>query len=153
ANAACWIDYDRDGKLDLYVAGYFREDVDLWHLKTTRIMQSSFEFANNGGHNHPDKNLGGGKFRDVTAETGTGSTRWTLAVAAADLDGDGWQDLYLANDYGPEEFFQNQGGARFVRREDVGLHESSKSGMAVALGDFQDDGRLGVYVTNISKSG
>src|SRR6185295_8422 len=59
----------------------------------------------------------------------------------------------LANDYGPEEYFENVDGQRFERKAGVGLEESSKSGMAVALGDFQDDGRLGVYVTNISKSG
>jgi len=153
SNAACWIDYDRDGRLDLYVTGYFREEIDLWHLQTTYIMQASFEFARNGGHNYLFRNLGGGRFEDVTARTGTDSTRWTLAVAAADLNGDGWQDLYLANDYGPEEYFENQGGERFLLREGVGLEESSKSGMSVALGDFENAGRLGVYVTNISKSG
>ena len=152
-NSACWIDYDRDGKLDLYVAGYFREDLDLWHLKTTKIMQESFEFARNGGHKHLFRNLGNGRFEDVTEKTGADSTRWTLAVVAADLNGDGWPDLYLANDYGPEEYFENVRGERFVQREGVGLDESSKSGMAVAVGDFENDGRLGTYVTNISKTG
>lgn len=153
SNGATWIDYDRDGLLDLYVAGYFGEDVDFWDLKTTRIMQESFEFATNGGHNYLFKNLGGLRFADVTRELGADSTRWTLAVVAADLDGDGWQDLYLANDYGPEELLRNDGGKRFVRAEKVGLDESSKSGMSVALGDIQNDGRLAVYVTNISKRG
>jgi hypothetical protein len=153
SNGACWIDYDRDGLLDLYVTGYFREDVDLWHLSSTKIMQESFEFAKNGGHNYLFRNLGNGRFEDVTAKTGADSTRWTLAVVAADFNGDGWPDLYLANDYGPEEYFENVHGERFVRKEGVGLDESSKSGMAVAVGDFENDGRLGVYVTNISKSG
>ena len=153
SNGASWIDYDRDGLVDLYTTGYFREDVDLWHLSTTKIMQESFEFATNGGHNHLFRNLGGGRFEDVTQRTGCDSTRWTLAVVAADFNGDGWPDLYLANDYGPEEYFENRKGEGFARREGVGLDESSKSGMAVAVGDFENDGRLGVYVTNISKSG
>ena len=153
SNGASWVDYDRDGLVDLYVTGYFREDVDLWNLKTTRIMQESFEFAKNGGHNHLYRNLGGGRFEDVTAKVGGDSTRWTLAVVAADFNGDGWPDLYLANDYGPEEYFENVRGERFELRTGVGLDESSKSGMAVAVGDFENDGRFGAYVTNISKSG
>lgn len=150
--AAVWIDYDRDGRLDLYMAGYFRDDTDLEHLKTTRIMQESFEFARNGGHNYLYRNLGGGRFEDVTAQTGCDSTRWTLAVAAADMDRDGWQDLYLANDYGPEELFLNKQG-RFELARSVGLDESSKSGMSVTIGDVQSDGQLDVFVTNISRSG
>src|SRR6185369_4532403 len=148
--AAVWFDYDRYGLLDLYVAGYFRDDVDLEHLTTTRVMQDSFEFAHNGGHNYLYKNLGGLRFEDVTARMGCDSTRWTLAVAAADMDGDGWQDLYLANDYGPEELFLNKGGQRFEFAAGIGLEESSKSGMSVTIGDVLGDGQLGVFVTNIS---
>jgi len=152
-NGACWIDYDRDGLVDLYVTGYFREETDLWHLTTTRIMQDSFEFAKNGSHRHFYKNLGGGRFEDVTQKLGLDSTRWALAVCAADMNGDGWPDLYVANDYGTEELFLNQHGERFVPAEKVGLDESSKSGMSVALGDIMNDGTLGAFVTNISKRG
>ena len=151
SNAAVWLDYDRDGLLDLYVTGYFPEVLDLWHVTTTKIMQESFEFARNGGHNVLWRNLGDGRFEDVTAATGCDSTRWTLAVAAADFDRDGWQDLYLANDYGPEELFRNVGGQRFELAS-VGLGEDSKSGMSVAVGDVQNKGRLDVYVTNISEN-
>lgn len=157
SNSAVWFDYDRDGLVDLYVAGYFSETLDLWKLQTTQIMQDSFEFATNGGHNYLWRNLGPDaqgqpRFEDVTARTGADSTRWTLALAAADFDGDGWPDLYLANDYGPEELLHNVGGQRFERAE-VGLSEDSKSGMAVALGDTHNRGRFDVYVTNICKAG
>jgi len=153
SNAAAFLDYDGDGRLDLYAAGYFRDDVDLQRLTTTRIMQESFEFATNGGHNYLFRNLGDMRFEDVTAATGTDSTRWTLAVACADMNDDGRPDIYLANDYGPEELFLNVDGRRFERARDVGLDESSKSGMSVAMGDVMSDGRVGVFVTNISKSG
>ncbi len=153
AVSACWIDFDRDGRLDLYVGGYFREELDLWNLTTTDIMQESFEFARNGGRNVLFRNVGGGRFEDVTDAMGVQSTRWTLAVTAADFDGDGWTDLYLANDYGPEELFLNRQGARFERAGDVGLEGISKSGMSVSVGDVRGKGRLDVYVTNISRKG
>jgi enediyne biosynthesis protein E4 len=151
SNGAIWIDYDRDGLLDLYVTAYFR-DFDLWHLTTTRIMHNSFEFATNGGKNLLFHNLGGGKFEDVTDKMGVGSTRWTLAAASADFNGDGWPDIYLANDYGPEELYLNDHGRRFVMTT-AGLESESKSGMSVVLGDAYNRGRLDAFVTNISERG
>ena len=151
SNSAIWLDYDRDGLLDLYVTAYFR-DVDLWHLATTRIMHNSFEYATNGGKNLLFHNVGGTRFEDVTDRMGVGSTRWTLAAASADFDGDGWPDIYLANDYGPEELYRNDGGRRFVLTT-AGLESESKSGMSVTLGDAFNRGRLDVFVTNISERG
>src|SRR3989449_4535955 len=71
-------------------------------------MHNSFEFATNGGKNRLFHNLGNGRFEDVTDQMGVGSTRWTLAVAAGDFNGDGWPDLFLANDYGPEELLDRK---------------------------------------------
>ena len=152
SNGAIWFDFDRDGLLDVYLTAYFRSDIDMWHLATTRIMQNSFEFATNGGKNLLFRNLGEGQFRDVTDEMGVGSTRWTMAAAAADFNDDGWPDLYLANDYGPEELFLNRAGRRFelVR---AGLQDDSKSGMSVAVGDFYNRGRFDAFLTNISERG
>jgi hypothetical protein len=152
SNGAIWLDYDRDGLLDLYITAYFRNDVDLWHLTTTKIMHNSFEFATNGGKNLLFHNLGGGKFEDVTDKMGVGSTRWTLAAASADFNGDGWPDIYLSNDYGPEELYLNDHGRRFVLTT-AGLESESKSGMSVTLGDAFNRGRLDAFVTNISERG
>ena len=152
SNGAVWLDFDRDGLLDLYVTGYFRSDIDFWHLRTTRIMQHSWEFATNGGKNLLFKNVGNGRFEDVTDSLGVGSTRWTLAAASADFNDDGWPDLYLANDYGPEELYLNKAGKRFEPAR-AGLQDDSKSGMAVTIGDVYNRGRHDVFVTNISEKG
>jgi hypothetical protein len=152
SNGAIWLDYDRDGLLDLYVTAYFRSDVDLWHLATTRVMHSSFEFATNGGKNLMFRNLGDGRFEDVTDRLAVGSTRWTLAAASADFNDDGWPDIYLANDYGPEELYLSDRGRRFVLAK-AGLESESKSGMSASLGDAFNRGRLDVFVTNISARG
>lgn len=154
ANSAIWLDYDRDGKLDLFLAGYWPDDVNLWKLTTTKMMPSSFEFATNGGRKYLLRNLGNGRFEDVTEKMGIASTRWTLGVAAADLCGTGYPDIVLANDYGVSEFLCNKEGKRF---EEIGQYtrigESPKSGMNVTFGDIFNDGRLSIYVSNITEAG
>ncbi len=153
SNHANWLDYDRDGLLDLFIAGYFAEEHDLWNLSTSRIMQDSFEFSFNGGRNRLFRNRGDGTFEDVTEASGIAGARWTYASVAADFDGDGWQDLYVANDYGAEELWLNRGGRHFELAQGVGLGGESKSGMCAAIGDLWKGERLCVYVTNISKRG
>jgi enediyne biosynthesis protein E4 len=154
ANAATWLDYDRDGRLDLFLAGYWPETVDLWKLETTKIMPESFEYANNGGRKYLLRNRGDATFEDVTEAMGIRSRRWTLAVTAADLLGSGGPDLFLSNDYGVSELFANRDGTRF---EDVasqaGVGRTPKSGMNAAVGDVFNDGRLAIYKTNISEGG
>jgi enediyne biosynthesis protein E4 len=154
ANSATWLDYDRDGRLDLFLAGYWHEDVDLWNLQTTRIMPESFEYANNGGRKYMLWNRGDGTFEDRTDRLGIGSRRWTLAVAAGSLLGSGYPDLFLSNDYGVSELYANRDGTRFedVAR-DAGVGVTPKSGMNASFGDVFNDGRLAIYKTNISEPG
>jgi hypothetical protein len=158
ANSAVWLDYDRDGYLDLFIAGYWSENLDLWHLNTTQIMPESFEYARNGGRKYLLKNKGKAAngnwigFEDVTAAMGITSTRWTLAVAAADLGGTGFPDLFLANDYGVSELYANQGGKEFIEiGKESGVAEHPKSGMNASFGDVYNNGQLAIYVSNITE--
>lgn len=154
ANTAVWFDYDRDGLLDLFVGGYFPENVDLWHLETTRIMPNSFEYASNGGRKYLFHNLGGGRFEEVSEALGIQSRRWALAAVAADLRGTGYPDLFIANDYGVSELFLNEGGKRFREvGKESGVGSSPKSGMNASVGDILNEGRLSIYVSNISEEG
>lgn len=154
ANTAVWIDYNNNGYLDLFIGGYYHEDVDFWNLSTTRIMPDSYEYATNGGRNYLLENRGNGTFVDVTGEVGLDTRKWTLAAAAADLNGSGYPDLVLANDYGVDELFINEGGERFKNAgEDAGLGFVPKSGMSVAFGDIMNQGELSIYITNISEAG
>jgi enediyne biosynthesis protein E4 len=154
ANSATWLDYDRDGFIDLFIAGYWPDDVDLWRLKTTAIMPESFEYANNGGRKYLLRNKGDGTFEDTTAAMGIGSRRWTLAVVAADFFGTGYPDLFLSNDYGVSEMFANRGGKAFADvAQETGVGRTPKSGMNASVGDIFNDGRLSIYKTNISEPG
>lgn len=153
-NTAIWFDYDRDGRLDLFAGGYFREDLDLWKVDNTLIMPESFEYARNGGRKYLFHNLGGGRFEEVSKQLGIDSNRWALAAGAADLRGTGYPDLFIANDYGVSELYLNDGGKRFVDAgEKTGVGFAPKSGMNASFGDVLNQGKFGIYVSNISEEG
>ena len=154
ANTAVWFDYDGDGLVDLFIGGYYPENVDLWHLQNTRMMPESFEYAKNGGRKYLFHNLGNGRFEEVSAQLGIDSRRWSLAAVAADLCGTGHPDLFIANDYGVSELFMNEGGRRFVEAgQKAGVGFAPKSGMNASVGDVFNQGRYSVYVSNISEDG
>jgi hypothetical protein len=160
ANSAVWLDYNCDGFLDLFIAGYWADDINLWDLDNTTIMPDTFEYAKNGGHKYLLRNRGKDKrgkwlgFEDVTKSVGIDSRRWTLSVAAADLRGTGYPDLVLANDYGVNEVFANHDGKKFVSfGQKSGVGDRPKSGMSVSFGDIFNQGRLCIYTTNITEPG
>ena len=157
AGTATWFDYDRDGRVDLFIGGYWPDDVRLEAIQNTRIMPESFEYANNGGRNWLLRNKGDGKFEDITKEAGLTSTRWTLAVIAADFNNDNEPDLFISNDYGMSELYLNEvtpAGRRF--RElgyDSGIGRNPKSGMNASIGDVLNSGVHAIYESNISEEG
>ncbi len=147
-NAAIWLDYNLDGRPDIYVGNYF-DEVDLWNLKSTRIMHDSFEGARNAGRNFMYRQNEDGTFSEVGKQLGLDDPGWTLAVGSADIDNNGWPDLYCADDFGPDQLFLNENGAfKNVSKEVLG--GDSKKGMNVDFGDFNNDGWLDIYVTNIT---
>ncbi len=153
ANTALWFDYDGDGLLDFFVGGYYSEDVDLWHLASTKMMPDSFEYAKNGGRKYLFHNLGNGKFEEISEKVGIKSRRWALASAAADLRGTGHPDLFIANDYGVSELYFNDGKHFREVGEQTGVGFAPKSGMNASFGDILNQGRYAVYVSNISEEG
>ncbi|MFD7524160.1 CRTAC1 family protein [Paenibacillus chitinolyticus] len=146
------IDYNRDGNLDLYLSCYFNEKTDLWNLASTKIMHNDFERARNGGRNVLLRNNGDGTFTDVSKETGTDDVGWTLSSGAADLNGDGWPDIYNANDFGPDMLLINQEGKGFKKVvQPRGIGDDTFKGMNVDFGDVFHNGKLANFVSNISK--
>ncbi len=152
-NTAIWLDFDSDGLIDLFVGGYYAESINLWKLADTRMMPESFEYANNGGRKYLFRNLGGGKFEDVSAKAGLASTRWALAAVAADLRGTGHPDIFVANDYGVSELFANTRGTFKEIGREAGVGYAPKSGMNASVGDVLNQGRFAIYVSNISEEG
>lgn len=153
ANAGIWLDYDNDGKLDILLGGYFDEKIDLWKLPNGDIMPDSIEYATNGTRMYLLKGRGDGTFEDVTAQVGLDKHKaWTLAALAVDMTGDGYPDIFLANDYGKAELWKNEGGKRFENVSMAsGIGDRPKSGMNASVGDIFNDGKFSVYVSNISE--
>lgn len=148
-NAAIFFDFNLDGRLDIYVGNYF-EEIDLWHLKSTRIMHDDFETSRNGGRNYLYRQQADGTFTEVAEALGLEDPGWTLAVGAADVNNDGWPDLYCADDFGPDQLFINKRDGTFQNFSSDALGPDTKKGMNVDFGDFNNDGWLDLYITNIT---
>ena len=158
-----FLDFDHDGKLDLFVANYI--DLD---LKTAPVPESGLCRYRGipvacgppglvGGKNVLYRNRGDGTFEDVSERTGItkASGTYGLGVSTLDFDGDGWTDLYVANDSNPSTLYRNKGGSGF---EDIAVAAGcaysadgkNQAGMGVAIGDYDRNGTLDIFKTNFA---
>ena len=135
-------DVNRDGWQDIYVASYNRYGI---------VMPNAWDRATNGTPNLLFINQGDGTFREAAAEWGVQDSRWSYAASFADVDGDGDQDLYVANDFGENGFFLNEGDRFRDAADERGVLDPG-NGMGVAFGDYDNDGDLDLHVTNMSST-
>jgi hypothetical protein len=162
--AGCaFLDYDRDGRLDLFAANYIDFD-----LKTAPVPDSGLcrykgvpvacgPPGLTGGRNVLYRNAGGGTFADVSAASGITAAEGTygLGVSTLDFDDDGWIDLYVANDSNPSTLYRNQRDGTFA---DVAVAAGCaysqdgkpQAGMGIAVGDYDRNGTLDLFKTNFA---
>jgi hypothetical protein len=158
-----FIDYDRDGKLDLFVANYI--DLDLATAPVPEsgpclykgVMVACGPPGLKGGTNILYHNNGDGTFTDVSESAGILKANGTfgLGVLTADFDNDGWPDIYVANDSTASALYQNKKDGKF---EDIGVEAGCvlspdgkpQAGMGVSAADYDLDGNLDILKTNFA---
>jgi len=149
-----WADYDRDGDLDAYVCGYVRYEFDPTRVgEGSRQFQAVVPFTLNPSSYPPVANLllrnDGGVFRDVAKEAGVDNpTGRSLSASWADFDGDGWPDLYVANDVSDNAMFHNLGHGRFRDISHSAWVADYRGAMGLGIGDWDGDGDLDIFITH-----
>ena len=145
------VDYDNDRDLDLFICGYTLSS----GVNLTDVFANPMPFhdATNGAPNVTLRNDGKWHFTDVTKEIGLdeNSMRFSYASAWEDYDGDGDLDLYVANDFGRNNLYRNDGGTFRDVAPELGV-EDIGPGMSAAWGDYNNDGRADLYVSNMFSS-
>ena len=147
-------DFDSDGDLDIYTCVYSAGDDSVSGKRGFEATSPiPFNDAENGGRNVLLANLGGFEFGEVTKEVGLdqNNTRWSFAASWEDFDRDGDPDLYVANDFGRNCLYRNDGG-RFINIASEAGAEDMAAGMSVAWGDFNRDGEADLLVGNMFSS-
>ncbi|MEH0018386.1 MAG: VCBS repeat-containing protein [Desulfobacter sp.] len=133
-------DLDRNGMPDLYVSNF---------VTPAHFAASTFNKPEHAKPNTMLLNLGNGRYEDITERTGTGGTQNTFHSAFIDLDGNGHQDLILANNTGPVEIFKNMGRLHFEKHE---VNSGFGYWMGLGCGDIDKDGDQDLYLSNIGSS-
>jgi hypothetical protein len=158
STSAAWVDYDRDGKLDLVVANYVQwsPDKDLYCTLDGAHKSYCTPESYKGTSLRLWHNLGGGKFEDATQKSGLGDpTSKSLGIAVLDYNGDGWPDILVANDTQPNKLYLNkQNGSFDEKAVPAGIAFSedgvARAGMGVDAGDYDRSGHPSLIITNFA---
>ncbi len=155
SSAAVFFDYNKDGRLDLFLVNVGRyttntiagdpykyyvafEDAFSGHLKPERAERSIL-YRNDGG-NH---------FTDVTVNAGLVDLSWSGDASVVDVNDDGWPDLFLLNMLGDDQYYENVGGKRFVKKSRQIFPKTSWGSMGIKVFDFNNDGRFDIFITDM----
>jgi hypothetical protein len=158
STSAAWVDYDKDGKLDLVVANYVQWSIesDLYCTLDGKSKSYCTPESYKGTSVRLWHNRGDGTFEDVTKKAGLGDpTSKTLGIAVIDCDNDGWPDLLLSNDTQPNKLYRNNGNGTFTEKAvvaGVAFSEDgvARAGMGVDAADYDHSGAPSILITNFS---
>ena len=158
STSAAWVDYDKDGKLDLVVANYveWTLDGDLYCTLDGKSKSYCTPESYKGTAVRLWHNRGDGTFEDVTKKAGLGDkTSKTLGIALLDYDNDGWPDLLFSNDTQPNKLYRNNANGTFTEKAvvaGVAFSEDgvARAGMGVDAVDYDRSGATSLLITNFS---
>ncbi|HVH70249.1 MAG TPA: CRTAC1 family protein [Candidatus Dormibacteraeota bacterium] len=158
STSAAWVDYDKDGHLDLVVGNYVQwtPETDLYCTLDGKNKSYCTPESYQGTAVCLWHNRGNGTFEDVTQKAGLGdATSKTLGVAVLDYDNDGWPDLLFSNDTQPNKLYRNNGNGTFSEKAivaGVAFSEDgvARAGMGVDAADYDHSGYASVLITNFS---
>jgi hypothetical protein len=167
SSGALFFDYDRDGLLDLFLSNVGQYSSDTVRTTTSNIdgtglgtgeleFYDGFEDAFSG-HLKPERaepsrlfrNAGENRFTEVTKSVGLEDASWSGDASVVDGNADGWPDLYLLNMQGNDEYYENQAGKSFINRSREVFPKTPWGSMGIKVFDFDNDGRLDIYVTDM----
>ena len=158
STSAAWVDYDRDGKLDLVVANYVQwsEQTDLYCTLDGAHKSYCTPESYKGTSLRLWHNLGGGRFEDATQKAGLGDpTSKSLGIAILDYNADGWPDILIANDTQPNKLYLNKKDGTFEERgvtSGIAFSEDgvARAGMGVDAADYDRSGHPSVIISNFA---
>ncbi len=158
STSAAWVDYDRDGKLDLVVANYVQwsEQGDLYCTLDGAHKSYCTPESYKGTSVRVWHNLGGGRFEDATRKAGLGDpTSKSLGITILDYNADGWPDILIANDTQPNKLYLNKKDGTFEERgvaAGIGFSEDgvARAGMGVDAADYDRSGHASAIISNFA---